>query len=304
MPASGASWIDVRFEGRPHAIGTAVFRGPHGAVLIDPGPSSSLGGLELGLRDLGLDFADVTDILLTHIHLDHAGGAGTLVRRHPRINVLVHERGAAHMADPARLVESATRLFGDAMMRSFGEMAAVPAGNLQSLKGGERITAAGADLEVAYTPGHASHHVSYFDRSSGHAFVGDTAGVCIDGGYVMPPTPPPDVDFELWHQSVARIERWEPDELFLTHFGRVGDVRQHLSLMHENLSALAELAREIITAPGTEETRTRTFADRVRNELYRNMDARVIAAYETLMPLDALWLGVARYWSKKGVVAG
>jgi hypothetical protein len=134
--------------------------------------------------------------------------------------------------------------------------------------------------------------------------VGDTAGVCIDGGYVMPPTPPPDIDFERWHQSVARVERWQPDELYLTHFGRVGDVRQHLAAMHENLSAVAELARSIVAVPGTDEARARTFADRVRGELYARMDDRRIAAYESLMPLHALWIGAARYWRKKGVVAG
>ena len=208
-----SSWIDIRFGGHPGVIGTAILGGPGSALLIDPGPTTCLPALELGLRNRGLRFEDVSHILLTHIHLDHAGATGSIVQRYPHMTVLVHERGASHMAHPVRLVESATRLFGAAVMQSFGDMVAVPAANLQSLKGGERLRAAGADIEVAHTPGHAAHHVSYFDRSSGCAFVGDTAGVCLDGRAVVPPTPPPDVDVERWHESVARIREWTPRAL-------------------------------------------------------------------------------------------
>jgi len=150
----------------------------------------------------------VTHLLLTHIHLDHAGAAGTLVREHPGITVLVHERGATHMARPEKLIDSAARLYGANMDRLWGEFAPVPEKNLVSLRGGERIDVGGRTLDVAYTPGHASHHVSYFDSSSGVAFVGDTAGVCINGGYVLPPTPPPTSTSSLWTESAARIEAW------------------------------------------------------------------------------------------------
>lgn len=192
MLAPGLSWIDLRFLGRPHAIATGVVSGGGTLALVDPGPTSCLETLELGLQAQGLRLADVTHLLLTHIHLDHAGAAGTIVRRYPRVQVLVHERGAPHMIDPAKLLASATRLYGDQMDRLWGEFAPVPASSLTVLAGGERIEAGGRAFDVAYTPGHASHHVSYFDRASGVAFVGDTAGVCVDGGYVLPPTPPPD----------------------------------------------------------------------------------------------------------------
>ena len=206
----GLSWIDLQFQGRAGAIATAVIQGSAGVSLIDPGPTSCLGTLELGLQRLGVRLADVREILLTHIHLDHAGATGTIVRAHPDVRVFVHELGAPHMSDPGRLLSSAARLYGDQMDRLWGAVEAVPAANIAVLSGGERIEAGSRRFEVAYTPGHASHHVSYFDESSGVAFVGDTAGVCIDGGYVLPPTPPPDIDLDAWRTSVGRIEMWSP----------------------------------------------------------------------------------------------
>ena len=217
----GLSWVDLEFLGRPHAIATAVIQSAGGAALVDPGPSTCLPTLELGLQRQGVRWADVRHILLTHIHLDHAGAAGTIVRAHPHIRVLVHERGAPHVADPAKLVESARRLYGADMDRLWGEIAPVPRDRLVVLAGGERVEAGGRRFEVAYTPGHASHHVSYFDAESGVAFVGDTGGVCIDGGYVLPPTPPPDIDLEAWRASLDRIQAWSPDSLFITHFGPI-----------------------------------------------------------------------------------
>ncbi|PYR73013.1 MAG: MBL fold metallo-hydrolase, partial [Acidobacteria bacterium] len=201
---------------------------------VDPGPTSCLATLELGLNGLGIRFADVTHILLTHVHLDHAGVTGTLVRRHPHLEVLVHERGAPHLVDPARLVGSATRLWGDQMQALWGEVAPVPAANVIALDL-QPIHAGGRTFDVAYTPGHASHHVSFFDRSSGVAFVGDVAGIRIKGDDVRPPTPPPDIDVELWARSAARIEAWDPDTMFLTHFGPSRNVRPHLQSLMENL---------------------------------------------------------------------
>ena len=198
-----------------------------------------LATLEQSLQELGIRWDDVRHILLTHIHLDHAGATGTIVRAHPEITVLVHERGAKHMIDPTKLLDSATRLFGDRMDQLWGEFAAVPAANVVSLIGGERVEAGGRVLDVAYTPGHASHHVSYFDPSAGVAFVGDVAGVCVLEGYVLPPTPPPDIDLEAWSISVDRILAWSPSTLFLTHFGPVTRVRPHLAELLDHLHLIA-----------------------------------------------------------------
>ena len=297
--AAGLSWIDLLFLGRAHAIATGVVQGAAGVALVDPGPTSCLPALELGLMRHGLALRDVTHILLTHIHLDHAGATGTIVGKHPHISVLVHERGATHLVDPTKLIESASRLYGDDMDRLWGAFAPVPAANLVVLRGGERLEVAGRGFEVAYTPGHASHHVSYFDPSSRLAFVGDTAGVCVDGGYVLPPTPPPDIDLELWKDSVDRIEAWSPDTLFLTHFGPKTDVRAHLRALVENLVTVASYVQQSLDDPGSDEERRSTFISWIRREMGRRMSDTQAASYESAAPLDLLWLGLARYWRKR-----
>jgi glyoxylase-like metal-dependent hydrolase (beta-lactamase superfamily II) len=270
-----------------------------GVAIVDPGPTTCLPRLELGLQEQGVRWSDVRHILLTHIHLDHAGAAGTIVREHPHVSVFVHQRGAPHMADPQKLIDSATRLYGADMDRLWGEIAPVPGANLVVLSGGERIDAGGRTFEVAYTPGHASHHVSYLDRSSGVAFVGDTAGVCIDEGYVLPPTPPPDIDVEKWRTSLDVIEAWSPDTAFLTHFGPIQNVRPHLEALWNNLEEMARWVRHTLDEPGSDETRSQSFADRLRQDMRRQMNDVQIAAYPVAAPFEQLWLGLARYWRKK-----
>lgn len=294
--APGLSWVDLLFCGRPHAIATAVAHGAGTLALIDPGPESCLESLELGLQRQGMQLSNVTHILLTHVHLDHAGATGTIVRAHPNVQVFVHERGASHMADPAKLLVSAARLYGDQMDQLWGECAAVPATNLTVLAGGERLEAGGRTFEVVHTPGHASHHVSYFDRSSGVAFVGDTAGMRIDGGYVLPPTPPPDIDIDAWKGSAARIEAWSPQALFLTHFGPVQGAALHLQTLIENLETTSGIVRAGLSEPGTDEEKSRRFTEDLRRELRRHMTDAQLAAYEVDMPPRLLWLGLARYW--------
>ena len=295
----GLSYIDLVFLGRPHAIASAIVQSRGGVAIVDPGPTTCLATLEIGLQLHGVRWDDVRHILLTHIHLDHAGATGTIVRAHPHISVFVHERGAPHMVDPQKLIDSATRLYGDKMDYLWGEIASVPAANLTILSGHERIEAGGRTFEVAYTPGHASHHVSYLDRSSGVAFVGDTAGVCIDGGYVLPPTPPPDIDVEKWRGSLDAIETWSPDTVFLTHFGPVGNVRPHLESLWVNLQEMARWVRQTLDEPGSDDERSRTFADRLRKDMRRQMNDVQVAAYPVAAPFEQLWLGLARYWRKK-----
>jgi glyoxylase-like metal-dependent hydrolase (beta-lactamase superfamily II) len=297
--APGLSWIDLLFRRHPRAIATVVVRSSGALALIDPGPTSCLETLELGLQAQGARLSDVTDLLLTHIHLDHAGATGTIVRRVPHVRVVVHERGAPHMADPARLLASATRLYGDRMDELWGEFAPVPEENITVVSGGERIDAGGRTFEIAYTPGHASHHVSYFDRSSRVAFVGDTGGVCIDGGYILPPTPPPDIDIEAWQGSVARIEAWSPATIFVTHFGPVNSVTTHLQTLLQNLEMMAALVRARLLEPGTDEEQSRRFADDVWREWRRHMTDAQVETYKAAAPPELNWLGLARYWRKK-----
>jgi glyoxylase-like metal-dependent hydrolase (beta-lactamase superfamily II) len=299
--APGVSYIDLLFEGRRDAIATAVISTAGQVALVDPGPTSCLETLERGLNGYGIRIADVTDLVLTHIHLDHAGATGTLVRRNPGLRVWVHERGAPHLVDPGKLLDSATRLYGAAMERLWGEVAPVPAQNMTSLSGGERIQAGGRTFEVAYTPGHASHHVSFFDRDSGIAFVGDTAGMSVNGGYVLPPTPPPDIDIELWERSVARIEAWSPATLFLAHYGPVVQVRPHLQALVEHLHSAAAVVKASLEQPGTDDERTQMFAEHLRRELRAHMTDAEFAAYRVTAPPELLWLGLARYWRKRGI---
>ena len=175
--ARGVRYLDLDFLGQRRVIATAVLQGPDGVALVDPGPSTCLDTLRSSLADHGIGIADVTALLLTHIHLDHAGATGTLVKENCDIAVYVHGSGAPHVVDPAKLLASASRLYGSDMERLWGEVLPVPESNVSCLHGGERVGVADRELEVAYIPGHASHHVGYFDRSSGIAFVGDTAGV-------------------------------------------------------------------------------------------------------------------------------
>ena len=295
----GLSWIDLEFLGRSNVIATPIVQGPGGVAIIDPGPTTCLGTLEQGLQAHGIRWEDVRHLMLTHIHLDHAGAAGTIVREHPHITVLVHERGAKHMIDPSRLLDSATRVYGNDMDRLWGEFASVPQTKIVVLSGGEKVDAGGRTFDVAYTPGHASHHVSYFDASSGVAFVGDVAGVCVSGGYVLPPTPPPDIDLELWRTSADRILEWSPSTLFLSHFGPVTRVRPHLAELLDNLAMTATAVRESLDGPGSDEEKSERFGAWLRQDLRRKMTDAKVDAYVVAAGFKYLWFGLERYWRKR-----
>jgi glyoxylase-like metal-dependent hydrolase (beta-lactamase superfamily II) len=248
-----------------------------------------------------VEIGDVRQLLLTHIHLDHAGASGSLVRENPSIEVFVHERGAPHMAKPDRLLESAGRLYGQDMGPLWGEFLPVPPERLRVLKGGETIVAGGRELQVAYTPGHASHHVSYFDRASAVAFVGDTAGIRrVGGSYVMPPTPPPDVDLEAWRESEARILSWHPDTLFLTHFGPFHGADLQFQQLHDNIAVWSRIVRRLIADASLDEAqRQLTFVEEAGLRLRQVVGDAEADYYSRAGRLDYSWQGLARYWRKK-----
>ena len=298
--ASGLSYFDLNFLGVPRIIATVVLHGAGGAALIDPGPSSTLPMLRAGLSKAGIGIGDLRALLLTHIHLDHAGATGTLLLENPELKVYVHEKGAPHMVDPSKLIASATRLWGDDMERLWGEFRAVPESALVVLKGGEKFDACGRELEVAYTPGHASHHVSYFNRDTGIAFVGDTAGIRImPGGFIMPPTPPPDIDLELWRHSLQRIGQWRPETVFVTHFGPHASAGAHLPEVAANLELTASLVKASLARPGGDPDREEWFSEELRRELRRRMSEADAQAYEVAGRFDLNWRGLARYWRKR-----
>ena len=292
-------YIDLQFRGSPRVIATPIMQGTDGITLIDPGPTSCLPALENGLRDRGLALRDVRTILLTHIHLDHAGACGTIVERVPAVRVVVHERGAPHMIDPAKLLASTARLWGDQMDAVWGAFLPVPAGQVSVVNGGERLELAGTALKVAYTPGHAKHHVSYLDEHTGTAYVGDTAGVRVSGDYLIAPTPPPDIDIEAWQHSLDVIDAWRPVSLFLAHFGPVAPARAHLARFRTTVASAAETARQLIDAGGTDDELARRFADRMRQDVRKALPEHEARATELAAPFDQLWQGLARYWLKK-----
>jgi glyoxylase-like metal-dependent hydrolase (beta-lactamase superfamily II) len=304
--ATGLSYLDLDFQQSPNVIATAVLHGPGGVALIDPGPSSTLATLTARLEQAGIALSDVTAILLTHIHLDHAGATGTLLRARPSLRVYVHEKGASHLVDPSKLLASAARLYGDAMQQLWGEVAAVPASAVVPLTGGERLDISGRVLRAEYTPGHASHHVSYFIDEARLAFVGDTAGIRLRAGaYVLPPTPPPDIDLELWSLSLSAIEAARPETLFLTHFGPSEPAGPHLAEMRDHLDGVARLARASLERDGTDDEREFWFCEQVRQDVRRRVGDTQAAAYEVAARFDLSWRGLARYWRKRvGSAAG
>lgn len=296
--ASGLDYVDLNFLGRPQIIATAILQNASGVALVDPGPTTTLAGLLETLKRQGIGVRDLRQILLTHIHLDHAGAVGSLLRDNPEIEVFVHERGARHLIDPSKLMASATRLYGQDMDRLWGEVLPVPASQVKVLQGGERLTAGGRELEVAQTPGHASHHVSFFDRASSIAFVGDTAGIRRgSGAYVMPPTPPPDIDLELWRHSADRILAWQPETLFLTHFGPFPGARPHFQQLFDRLDAWSALVGRLLADVSLDDDeRGRRFVAEVTADLRRTVGESEAEQYSRAGRLDYSWQGLLRYW--------
>lgn len=299
--APGVDYVDLNFVGKPEIIATAILHGPAGIALVDPGPSTTLGHLKAELHRKGFSVADVRQLLITHIHLDHAGATGALLEENRTIEVFVHERGARHMADPSTLLASAGRLYGEDMGPLWGEVLPVPVSSLRSLKGGETITAGGRELRVEYTPGHACHHVSYFDPGSRVAFVGDTAGIRRGGGaYVMPPTPPPDIDLDAWRESEQKILAWDPDTLFLTHFGPFHGARMHFQELRENIDSWSRIVRRLIgNANLPEPERQAVFVEEALRELRRAVGDQEADQYSRAGRLDYSWQGLSRYWRKR-----
>lgn len=291
--------IDLRLLGLPHLNGTYLLEGDEPA-LVDPGPTTTLDNLEAGLATHGLTFDDIHALLLTHIHLDHAGATGTLVARYPELRVYVHQRGVPHMAAPERLIRSATRLYGELMDSLWGEVRPVPKDNLVVLRGGETLRLAGRVLRVYDTPGHAWHHVTYWDEGSGVAFVGDVAGVRMPGvPYVRPPTPPPEVDLEAWQGSLDVLRALDPSLLLLFHFGPVQEPAHHIEELRARLLHWAEAVRQGLVDDGDEATQMERLRTIAEEELGRDPPADVRESYQLVTPIEQSWQGLARYWRKR-----
>ena len=271
--------LDLRFGGAEEAIGDYVVETDDGLALHDTGPASTLPNLEAGLASQGLSLDDIRHVLLSHIHLDHAGAVGTIVRRHPDIQVWVSEVGAPHLADPSRLERSARRLYGDLFDALWGELAAVPQSNIH-LASGDVL-----GWETFPTVGHASHHVSYF--RDGTLLAGDAAGVRMPGAsYVLPVSPPPDIDVDAWHATAAAIRARQPDRLALIHFGVHDDVTAHLDRLERELDRWSERV-----GSGLEQ---QAFVDEALADA--GEDA---ARYDRIAPFWQSWVGLRRYWDTR-----
>jgi glyoxylase-like metal-dependent hydrolase (beta-lactamase superfamily II) len=271
--------IDLMHLGRPRVIGCWQV----GDVLVDPGPESCLPTLLDALGD-----ERPRALLLTHIHLDHAGASGALVKRWPDLEVYVHKRGAPHLIDPSRLMVSASRLYGDDMDRLWGDMTPVPERNLTVLD--QEGTLLDRRFEYVYTPGHASHHVSYLH--DGTAFVGDVGGVRInESSLAVPPTPPPDIDVEAWHESIERVREWQPDRLAMTHFGPSTNVDEQLAEVGRRLD---DWARRV------DETELDEFIAWLREEITDGAsDPDLLETYTQAAPPEQMYAGLERYLRKR-----
>jgi glyoxylase-like metal-dependent hydrolase (beta-lactamase superfamily II) len=271
--------IDLHFGGRERAIGVYLVDTDDGLALFDCGPSSSLRALEAGLEAIGLTLGDIRHLLLSHIHLDHAGAAGSIARAHPDLQVWVSEVGAPHLVDPSRLERSARRLYGDAFDILWGELAHVPRDSIHIAEGGV------LGWEAFPTPGHASHHVSYF--RDGTLLAGDATGVRMPGSdYVLPVSPPPDIDVELWHATAAAIRAHSPERLALIHFGVYQDVTSHLDRFEHELDTWAERVGDGMELD--------EFVELARADAGADVED-----YDKVAPLWQCWHGLKRYWNKK-----
>ena len=271
--------IDLLHLGRERVIGCYLLETDGGLALNDCGPATCVPALKAGLAERGLELHDVRHLLLSHIHLDHAGAAGVLVREHPGLQVHVSEIGAPHLIDPSRLEASARRLYADEFDTLWGELAPVPEGNVHAV-GAEVL-----GLACFPSPGHASHHVCYLD-AEGTLYAGDAAGVRIlPSTFVQPPTPPPEVDLEAWALTLDEIERRSPERLALIHFGVAEDTERHLQELRERLTDWSERVR---TGASEEEFERLAAAD-------LGPDREV---YAQAMPPWQSYAGLKRYWEK------
>lgn len=292
--------LDTNWLGRPRSIAAVLLESDGHRAIIDPGPASTLPTLRQHLDSRGIGASDLNAILLTHIHLDHAGATGALIKENPNLEVYVHKAGMLHLADPSKLLASAERLWPGELGHLFGETLPVPFGNLRMLKGGETLALGSRNLDVVYTPGHASHHVSYCDSSDGTAFVGDTTGFHIEGEpFVVPLAPPPDIDLEVWNASLDAIMACAPARLFLTHFGYSNDPAAHIAEYRQNLQRWSALAEKILRSTPDERGGLQAFVSAASSEIERQVTGAEAEHYVFNCGLNLTWLGLRRYHRKR-----
>jgi len=302
-PVDDGVWmIDLKFQGHRGVVAAYLLAGDDDLTLIETGPTSTLPALLAGVRAAGFAPAQLTRLLVSHIHLDHSGAAGVLVREFPRLTVGVHPVGRPHLIDPAKLLASATRLYGDRMEALWGEVAPIPSERVVALGDGEEITVAGRRLTALFTPGHASHHIAYWDRAWGAVYTGDVGGGRMaETDYVCPPPPPPELDPEAWAESVKRLRTLSARRLYLTHGGPFDDVSTHLDQIEPNLDAMIQIAREELTRGADAETLTARIHAHMAERL-ADADAGALERLEWATPSYLAAAGLTRLLTKRGEV--
>lgn len=301
--ASDTILLDLGFQGVPGAIGSFLIAGVDELVLIESGPTTTRANLEAGLRDVGYDLADVARVILTHIHLDHAGGMGSLMRDFPNVRLSVHPDGAPFLIDPERLVKSSARIFGDQMEELWGEVVGVDGERVDVIEDGNVLSVAGTTLLAKAAPGHAGTHLVFLDQNTGVLFTGDAAGARIKGTeYVCPTLAPPELDFPVWEQTIQMMRELQPTQLAVTHAGVFQDVDRHLQAVVSGIDEQLALAREVLRSPDDQDDLTERLLDLERGKYERervDVDAHMRVMH-LAMPAYMAAMGLTRVLKKEG----
>src|SRR5918992_268841 len=294
--------IDLNFMDAEHVIASFLLVGEGTAALVETGPTTCIESLMGGLEDHGVAPEDVRQVFLTHIHLDHSGASGNLTELLPNAVFYVHEVGYPHLVDPSKLLKSASRLYGEENMDElWGEVRPVPEDRLVKLEGGEDIEAAGGVVQAHYTPGHAYHHLAFYEPGTGHLFAGDVAGVRLPGqSYVKPPTPPPEVNIDAWKGSIETLRKIEPKILCPTHFGSYEDVERHLGELEQRLEDWLLLVEERMDEGRSQEDIAEELEAKGDEEMLREgADPEESERYELAANYEMLVVGIMRYVSQQ-----
>jgi glyoxylase-like metal-dependent hydrolase (beta-lactamase superfamily II) len=295
--------IDLHFQGVPRVIAAYVLPTDDGVALVEVGPSTTLPRLRAGLEVLGHALHDVRHVLVTHIHLDHAGAAGLVLQAAPDARMYVHEIGAPHVIDPTNLVRSATRIYGDEMETLWGDIVPVSEERVTTVSDGDVLDLGGRELRVVYTPGHASHHVALYDRANDALFTGDVAGIRIPPATnAFPPTPPPDIDIPRWHASIDAIRQMAPQRLWLTHFGEVSEVEAHLSAIDAHLDDWLRNVERLVGEGAEREEIIDWLAGHVRTQMDATGSVELEPAFALATPYGMAVDGLLRYLRKRDEV--
>ena len=289
--------IDLELMGTPGVVGAYFIPSEAGHILVDCGPGTTLERLYAGVKKLGFEPSDIKHLLLTHIHLDHAGAAGRLARE-LGLQVYVHRRGAGHLLRPERLIESATRIYGAMMDVLWGAFEAVPENQLTILEGGETLDVSRLEFKALYTPGHAIHHLAYFVDDT--IFSGDVGGVRLQGSsHVVAPTPAPDIDLEVWRESVKTLRGLNAARILVAHYGEFTDLEQHFDKLENNIAALEQLSLEVLRSGGGREEIAGRIETLSGQEISNASDSTMNTRYQLATPYLMAADGLIRYWQRK-----